>query len=373
MKKITITILLIMVCSAFYGNAITTGRPMISFSDILRSYGFKGGAFSVKSSTIDIIDFLAQMEYGEIEKSITIDTPEEFITATYFSPIEVQCVQARLQIEQVLPQNNKIEAGIKLGAMWYQKMVAYQFAAPAGSDKSEQLARYDLIMKTISERTGATRIQMVNAFRAGVRAVIAETVKAQFNTISFVLNTHDNTYDAVIARDANTGSYKLQYRGFFTDDATTQETREISGSSLNQLISRMNQSSDFNPTIIGVIRQEATKIPAILYANWQAKGYKADPLELITRDITNFYLNPNQTTWNRLLGIQCLLDQNRTQDNYISRAAINMIHLMKKLSPVLGSFFDNEAVKVYFNPGWNEFFRQNPLPAEYNSLVGNYF
>ncbi len=291
MKKITITILLIMVCTtAFYGNAITTGSPMISFSDILRSYGFKGGAFSVKSSTIDIIDFLAQMEYGEIEKSITIDTPEEFITATYFSPIEVQCVQARLQIEQVLPQNNKIEAGIKLGAMWYQKMVAYQFAAPAGSDKSEQLARYDLIMKTISERTGATRIQMVNAFRAGVRAVIAETVKAQFNTISFVANGGGRTYSTVLQRNGD-NSYVMKYQGFFNG---VQEDREISGSNLNQLISRMNQSSDFNPTIINVIRNKTETIPGLLYERWVGLGMAEDPMALITDGHNRFLPKPHR-------------------------------------------------------------------------------
>ncbi len=370
-KKTTFVLLLTLLAVLLYGNT-PSGIQMLSVNIMLNKYGFQGGKFSASSQIVNDVDFMSHIEFGAIEEGASIDTPEEFITATYFSPIEVQCAQARLQIEQVLPQNNKIEAGIKLGAMWYQKMVAYQFAAPAGSDKSEQLARYDLIMKTISERTGATRIQMVNAFRAGVRAVIAETVKAQFNTISFVADTAGLAYNIVLQRD-NENGYKMSYTGFFDDDMSKMQTKEISGSSLNQLISRMNQSSDFNPTIIGVIRQEATKIPAILYANWQAKGYKADPLELITRDITNFYLNPNQTTWNRLLGIQCLLDQNRTQDNYISRAAINMIHLMKKLSPVLGSFFDNEAVKVYFNPGWNEFFRQNPLPAEYNSLVGNYF
>ena len=273
-----------------------TGVSMLSVNSVLEKYGFQGGSVANNTAVIRSLPRPIQREFGAIEGGVAIDTPEEFLTATYFSPIEIQCAQARIRIQEVLPQDNPSVAGARLGAMWYQKLVAYQFATGDTPESREQIGRYELIMNTISERTGATRAEMVATFRAGVREIVAEKVEREFNKISFVIDMSGNmvsSYTSALTRDAQTGHYTLEYGGYFADNPEQRQVKELTATSLEALLAQMGRSSDFNQATIAVVRDRAGVMPGVVYGKWVDLGMVVNPLDLITEAITKFYLEPN--------------------------------------------------------------------------------
>ena len=267
-----------------------TGVSMLSVNSVLEKYGFQGGSVANNTAVIRSLPRPIQREFGAIEGGVAIDTPEEFLTATYFSPIEIQCAQARIRIQEVLPQDNPSVAGARLGAMWYQKLVAYQFATGDTPESREQIGRYELIMNTISERTGATRAEMVATFRAGVREIVAEKVEREFNKISFVLNGGGKTFNCVLTRNTD-NEYTISYEG----TGTGGQHRELTATSLDALLAQMGRSSDFNQATIAVVRDRAGVMPGVVFDNWvRLSDGNVDNIPLIVDMITDFYLNPNE-------------------------------------------------------------------------------
>lgn len=231
-----------------------------------------------------------------------IDTPEEFITAAYFSPVQIVDASALAAVEAVLPHSDPRTAGLKLGAMWYKKIVEMQFCDPTNT---AQLANYELAIRTISERTGVSRADMVTFFRNGIKSVVAEAVDREFNTISFMIEKSGimvSSYSSILTLNPQTGQYTLDYGGYFAGSAERQ-TKTISAASLDALLAEMRRRpEDFNETCIAAVRDNQTLIPGIVFADWKLKlAGNPDCLNMIKEVITNFYLSPTPENYNLLI------------------------------------------------------------------------
>jgi hypothetical protein len=113
--------------------------------EILSYYGFQNGNFSIKNKKSAEINFLDENNVGSIEKGGSIDTKEEFITAAYFTPVDIK-PSAKARIEQHLP---KTRAGVlKLCNMWKLKM------AELPGHRAKYAAAIRLVRKLASEKMG---------------------------------------------------------------------------------------------------------------------------------------------------------------------------------------------------------------------------
>jgi len=110
--KLTTMIFLAACCSLYPATMINTNQ-------VLTNYGFKDGSYDYTSSLISRIHPLQRIQVGKIEDSSLLDTPEEFLTATYFSPIKITNVSAKKKIASEMPHNK--EGVLKLTAMWLRK------------------------------------------------------------------------------------------------------------------------------------------------------------------------------------------------------------------------------------------------------------
>jgi len=106
---------------------------------------------------------MAEMDYGEIEKKANIDTPEEFLTATYFSPIKIDRTK-ETQINMILPRNK--EGALKLCAMWLKKraenLIDIHDKKPEVKDYTQN---YSEVIEKIIRKTGISNSD-VNIFFA---------------------------------------------------------------------------------------------------------------------------------------------------------------------------------------------------------------
>jgi len=83
------------------------------------------------------------MQFGRIEGAINIDTPEEFITAAYYSPVEISA-SARAAINRELPQGR--EGALRLGAMWLKK----------SAELPQNAGAYQRALSMIMQRSGVS-------------------------------------------------------------------------------------------------------------------------------------------------------------------------------------------------------------------------
>jgi WD40 repeat protein len=165
------------------------------------------------------------------------------------------------------------------------------------------VGRHEAVLKFITDRKYATR-QEIEAFyrNSDIRAMIAKVVDEEFNKIYFMLNTDTDSCNAVLVRREN--QYTLTCDGYW-GMPKKKEIRVFSGSSLDDLIKKMQESKNFKEQSYTYLRAQTALIPAVVYANWKAKGVASgvDGMALIKETITNFYLNPNSNTYNILRGI----------------------------------------------------------------------
>ena len=94
-----------------WGQADTT--------NVLTYYGFKNGNFSVKNDHVQMLNITDENNMGNIEKSSALDTAEEFLTAAYFTPVDIK-PSAKARIEKHLPKTK--EGVLKLCNLWKLKM-----------------------------------------------------------------------------------------------------------------------------------------------------------------------------------------------------------------------------------------------------------
>ena len=113
--------------------------------NVLTNYGFQNGHFNTTANPVQELNFTDQNNIGSVEKDSAIDTKEEFLTAAYFTPVDVK-PSAKARIEQHLPKNK--EGVLKLCNMWKLKMAEL----PGHRDKYATAIR--LVRKLASEKMG---------------------------------------------------------------------------------------------------------------------------------------------------------------------------------------------------------------------------
>lgn len=324
---------------------MTTGTTMLSTNSLLSYYGFTGGTFNAGSSIVTQIPRAERRTFGAFEGSTAIDTPEEFLTAAYFSPVQIVITDASAAaaVETVLPHADPRTAGLKLGAMWYKKIVELQFCDPTNT---AQLANYELAINTISTRTGVSRADMVEFFRSGINSVVSESVEREFNTISFMMSGGGKTFNSVLTRNASNG-YTLRYEGTGTGGLY----KEITTASLDSLLAAMSASPDFNAACVSAVRSKATLIPAIVYADWKARfPGVADGVALTKEALTNFYLNPTKNNYDVLLGIYArfiMVYRNSSEKDPFALLVLDSLNrAITALSSRLNAKFENDAAQL---------------------------
>jgi hypothetical protein len=232
-----------------------------------------------------------------------VDTSLEFVLATYYSPAVVSIRPP--EAAAVLPAENPRLSGLKLGAAVYKELVELKFLDPRNT---AAIGRYEGMLHFISGRNGVSTAEIKSYFEQGIGALVAETVDAEFNKISFLLNNSTANsirgHNSILTRDAKTGHYTLSYGGSYTNN----ETRTITANSLEALSSEMRNGrykADFDQTGIDQVNAQAALIPAAVYARWQTIGVAqgTDALALIKDTLTRFYLEPNRTNYEAARGI----------------------------------------------------------------------
>jgi len=175
MKKLLIGILL---CSMYLLTAEgtdPTGTTIINTSRYLSYFGFTGGKYNAQASIVSDAEFEDTNNFTSIEgNKNSLDTPEEFITAAYFSPVQIQVTDVSLKasIEADLPHGPDgkptNEAGLKLAVMWMMKR-ARNLAESKNDDGFGviDIPNYDKsylhAIDTIKEKTGISD-QEINAY-----------------------------------------------------------------------------------------------------------------------------------------------------------------------------------------------------------------
>jgi hypothetical protein len=111
------------------------------------------------------------------------------------------------EAEAILPRNNPRLVDRQLGEMVYKELTVTRFLG-----NSAAVARWEAILKTITERGSITRAEIEAYYRQKISALIAAAVDAEFNKIIFALDTNmEKTYTAILACDSKTGQYTLSY------------------------------------------------------------------------------------------------------------------------------------------------------------------
>jgi len=124
---------------------------------------------------------------GETDMDCYVDTPEEFLTANYLSPvkIEIKDINALKVINQELPEG--AEGAIKLACLWKKRVAEVKFNLSIPEDKKkQQLANYELIQKTLREKAGVTIAQVDKYFAEAIRSEIEDYIADEFNLVNIV-------------------------------------------------------------------------------------------------------------------------------------------------------------------------------------------
>jgi hypothetical protein len=116
---------------------------LMNVNNVLRNYGFENGVFNSVGKPVKKIDPMTEIEYGSIEDKSNIDTPEEFITAVYYSPIKID-QKAQAAIDRELPKGKT--GALRLAAMWYFKIAEYP------ENREKYMSAINLVLKMAKEK-----------------------------------------------------------------------------------------------------------------------------------------------------------------------------------------------------------------------------
>jgi hypothetical protein len=173
---------------------------------------------------------------------------------------------------EMLPANDPKLADLKLGAATYMDM---QMARFSGKDS----APYVAVLKFVTDRKNVSEADIKRFMAQG----IAAEVDAQFNKVSFLLNTQ---YNATLTRNTS-NQYILSYEGYFSG---TKSTKTLPPANSLETLSRemLNgaNKNDFNQACVDQIRAQAALIPAVSQAG---KTGAAEPKALLIYGLTAFY------------------------------------------------------------------------------------
>jgi hypothetical protein len=176
------------------------GKPrMIDIKTILSKIGIKEEGGSIDSSN-DIVRSIPRSEraiYGSIEGvERLLDTPEEFITAIWFYPIEIKDAKYLAQVNQELPPGKP--GALKLCAMWMEKRAVMQSYLLDNDSKKEQIARYDLIIKTLMKKGQINEVELKAYYTAAITNSMASLVRDIYNVREYT--TQDKAFNLSVKR-----------------------------------------------------------------------------------------------------------------------------------------------------------------------------
>ena len=221
-------------------------------------------------------------------------------------------------------------------SMWFLGAMYMEIQVNRFLGKSDAVAKYENWLKTVSDKYKVTRQEIEAFYRDNVRALIAGAVDEEFGKIRFLLENSDTysrarSHNSVLTRNPQTGQYTLSYAGYYTND----EPRTVKGDTLEALLRAMRtgeNKSDFDTTGIRAVQAQAALIPAVVYADWKARGVAngVDGMALVKEALTNFYLNPNDTTYLAAYGIQ--LRYYALQDTFLTKGVEDIFAIVAKES-----------------------------------------
>jgi len=167
MKKITslftllFVVIIILAPDAAQSGSMSDVRLM-DVNKILKSYGFKGGVYNSGDTVNCRFNLLTQAAYGKIEEGASIDTAEEFITAVYYSPIELSA-SAKKSILAELPEDKT--GALRVAAMWMKK-------------RAEEFdSGYIKAIEIIKEKSGITESEINTFFAAAIEKEVMKQGK----------------------------------------------------------------------------------------------------------------------------------------------------------------------------------------------------
>jgi len=333
MKKLLTLFILISVCTPVvftvevHNDALGFGKYISYFSDggVAQSGMQRVAVKYFVDRDSDIYKKAAALDY----RQNVIDSALEFIIFSYYSPAVKNIKPTEAEIE--LPSDNRTSE-LRLATAVYAKLQTIKFLDPQNRDR---IGRYELMLHTIKQKNNIAQTEINTLFASH----IAEIVSEEFTKISFLLKNTSTSHGAVLTRNPQNGHYKLSYEGFYTNN----EIKEINMPTLNAVLVEMgNRKADFDQTGIDQVREQAKLIPAVVYADWKPNG--VDAMALIVETLTNFYLSPDQTTYNNLLGLFARYSHLviRERDVFAQRAQKSLEKSVTALNPDLMSKITKE-------------------------------
>ncbi|MDR2430735.1 MAG: hypothetical protein LBD99_00535 [Candidatus Margulisbacteria bacterium] len=188
------------------------------------------------------------------------------------------------------------------------------------------------MLKFISDNSGISRADIEAYFRQGIGALVAETVDAEFNKISFPLYR----YNAILTRTTG-NQYILSYKD------VNDVVKELPPASLETLLATMRRTSGFETSDVDTVNAQAALIPAAVYARWQRELGIINGLDTLKNALTDFYLAPTQANYNILLGIYA---KNRAVELGNQGNALFQRTVINRLVTTLSSLNNGLAEKV---------------------------
>jgi hypothetical protein len=256
-----------------------------------------------------------------------LDTPLEAALYAYTSGASNTIPAAA---ESILPRGNPKQVDTWLGALVFKGIQEYRFLGDTTA-----VQRHETMLQFITGRGNASRAEIETWYRSNIRSLIASTVNEEFNKISFLLDNYSAnskfSYTVVLTRNTQ-NQYVLSYE---RPDRRQDGIKTLSAPTLEALASAMSRSGDFVPAAIDTVRTQAALIPAVVYANWKPNG--VDALALVTEALSNFYLNPNQTTYGAIKGIYARYENStgNFNDALAYTATNSYLHTINALHPGL--------------------------------------
>ena len=189
MKKLLIGILLGAMYLLAGEGTDPTGTSIVNTKNLISYYGFANSQYTSISPIVTKIPKITRREFSGIEgESLLLDTPEEFITAAYFSPVQIQVTDVSLKasIEADLPHGPDSkptkEAGLKLATMWLKKRaenLAYTKTEGGfgSSDSPNYNNSYMHAIDIIKEKTGVTDQEIQNFYAKAIEDEILRIAK----------------------------------------------------------------------------------------------------------------------------------------------------------------------------------------------------
>ena len=280
------------------------------------------------------------------EENYRIDTALEWALASYYSPAVVQIRPP--EAAAILPENNR-ESPLKLAAAVLYKLAEVKFLTP---QDTAAVGRYEGMVKFIQDKHGLTRAEIDKYYSDALRAEVTNAVNKEFYRLPFSIKneTINNTYDAILTINLQTGYYSLSYDKLFNSiiDTTIEDAP-----TLEALLAEMRKRpKEFDRRSIADVQENAPKIPGVVYAERKAKG-EADALALITDALVNLYTNPTQDNYKIILGIDGRYSRVGSPTQSANFAYWDA---MKSFSPNLYNKFIND-------PDRNRY-QWNPYPAD---------